>query len=284
MVLVRTFIATPIYSKWFKMHDCMVAVMGALVSIEQAFVFATAMKGWHMYYGAAISSIGSIEGTPLTSQLSKMVHTTEFGKIFTLVGTASSIAMTVTSSGFQVWRWHLNDMVMSLHDSAMPFHNDSRVIYWQSCHSMTVMSFNDNKDIVMQFNDTIDVFLGHLCCYCGDKTRRYLLCGWRHPNRVTGTICLAQQNVLILQFQLSISRFLLSFIITMWLNGKRRMEILDPSKKIITSLLDNFNQFLKTVKEKYFDIFISLRTLYEIHELRKYCCIRTNGNCLVAFW
>ncbi len=101
MVLIRTFVTTPIYSKWLKMHDIFVAITGSMVTMAEAFVFATATKGWHLYYGAAIATIGSIEGTPLTAQLSKMVETTEFGKVFTLVGTAQSIAMTVTNSGFQ---------------------------------------------------------------------------------------------------------------------------------------------------------------------------------------
>ncbi len=69
--------------------------------MSNSFVFATATKGWNLYYGTALSVIGGLEATPLTAQLSKMVQPTEFGKIFTLVGTTQSIAGMVTSSGYQ---------------------------------------------------------------------------------------------------------------------------------------------------------------------------------------
>ena len=45
-----------------------------------------------MYYGTGLSLLGGIESTPLRSLLSKCVGLDEFGKIFTMSSTASSLA------------------------------------------------------------------------------------------------------------------------------------------------------------------------------------------------
>ncbi len=47
-------------------------------------------------------SLGGPEKAPLQAQLSKMVDTDEFGKIFTLFGVVSAIASTIATSGYQV--------------------------------------------------------------------------------------------------------------------------------------------------------------------------------------
>ncbi len=70
--------------------------------MEQALVYGLATKGWHMYYGTGIMSLGGPEKAPLQAQLSKMVDTDEFGKIFTLFGVVSAIASTIATSGYQV--------------------------------------------------------------------------------------------------------------------------------------------------------------------------------------
>lgn len=54
-----------------------------------------------MYYAASLTVIGGMDNTPLRSMLSKMVEKHEYGKIFTLTATASSLAGLVTSSVYQ---------------------------------------------------------------------------------------------------------------------------------------------------------------------------------------
>jgi len=42
---------------------------------------ALATKGWMMYYAVSITIFAGIQGTPITSLLSKCVETSEFGQV-----------------------------------------------------------------------------------------------------------------------------------------------------------------------------------------------------------
>ena len=65
MILVRTFVTTPLYCYVLKMHDCMLTITGMMVNIESAAVSGTASVGWHMYYGASLTVVGALDSTPL---------------------------------------------------------------------------------------------------------------------------------------------------------------------------------------------------------------------------
>ena len=54
-----------------------------------------------MYYASALTVLGGLDATPLRSLMSKMVEPTEYGKIFTFTGIASSLAFLITGSLFQ---------------------------------------------------------------------------------------------------------------------------------------------------------------------------------------
>ena len=38
-------------------HDCVIGIMGLISGIEEGLVFAFATKGWHMYFGVALSAL-----------------------------------------------------------------------------------------------------------------------------------------------------------------------------------------------------------------------------------
>ena len=38
-------------------HDCIISIMGSISKIEESLVFAFATKGWHMYFGVALSAL-----------------------------------------------------------------------------------------------------------------------------------------------------------------------------------------------------------------------------------
>ena len=63
-----------------------------------------------MYYGAALSIMGGMLSTPLRSMLSKCVESHEYGKVFTLSSTASSIASLCSSVIIQkLYSWTVED-------------------------------------------------------------------------------------------------------------------------------------------------------------------------------
>lgn len=101
LILVRTFITTPLYSYVLKMHDCMLTITGLIVSLGSQVVFGTATKGWMMYYGASITVLGGLDSTPIRSLVSKMVEPDEYGKVFTFTATASGITSLFTSTVYQ---------------------------------------------------------------------------------------------------------------------------------------------------------------------------------------
>ena len=49
--------------------------------MEKLIFKGLATKGWMMYYGVAVTIFAGIQGTPITSLLSKCVDTSEFGKV-----------------------------------------------------------------------------------------------------------------------------------------------------------------------------------------------------------
>ena len=51
-----------------------------------------------IYYAGAFTILGNLHTTPLRSLTSKMVEPNEFGKIFTFVGVAISLAQLISSS------------------------------------------------------------------------------------------------------------------------------------------------------------------------------------------
>ena len=53
------------------------------------------------YYSSALTTLGSLETTPLRSLLSKMVDPTEYGKIFTILMVLSSLTSLVKDPLFQ---------------------------------------------------------------------------------------------------------------------------------------------------------------------------------------
>ena len=49
----------PILCYVLLVHDCVIGIMGLISGIEEGLVFAFATKGWHMYFGVALSAIRS---------------------------------------------------------------------------------------------------------------------------------------------------------------------------------------------------------------------------------
>ena len=107
----------PFLCYYLQVHDCIISIMGSISGIENQLVFAFATKGWHMYFGLALSGLRSVssllldifiinivsgnKGSPALSLLSKCVPKTHLGKIFsitqaisTIVGMAMSFAST----------------------------------------------------------------------------------------------------------------------------------------------------------------------------------------------
>jgi len=72
-------------------HDCIISIMGSISKIEESLVFAFATKGWHMYFGVALSALSGSSGTPSISILSKCVPASQLGKIFSLSQAISTI-------------------------------------------------------------------------------------------------------------------------------------------------------------------------------------------------
>ena len=56
-IAIKGFIVMPILCYVLLVHDCVIGIMGLISGIEEGLVFAFATKGWHMYFGVALSAI-----------------------------------------------------------------------------------------------------------------------------------------------------------------------------------------------------------------------------------
>ena len=106
---LKGFVVMPFLCYYLQVHDCIISIMGSISGIENQLVFAFATKGWHMYFGLALSGLSGNKGSPALSILSKCVPKYHLGKIFsitqafsTIIGMAMSFASTqVTKSDSQ---------------------------------------------------------------------------------------------------------------------------------------------------------------------------------------
>ena len=72
ITIMQGFIVMPFLCYYLQVHDCMIAILGlyctasdhhyslptgGLSGIEEYLVWAFATKGWHMYFGSALSSL-----------------------------------------------------------------------------------------------------------------------------------------------------------------------------------------------------------------------------------
>lgn len=75
----------PVMSTWLGWTDTRIAMWGAMAHAVARFFFAFAEVDWLLYVGALISSLGPIVGPVLRSLTSKVVPSSERGKVFALL-------------------------------------------------------------------------------------------------------------------------------------------------------------------------------------------------------
>lgn len=75
----------PIMSTWLGWTDTRIAMYGAVAHIVARLFFAFAEVDWLLYVGAAVSSLGPVVGPVLRSLTSKVVPTSERGKVFAML-------------------------------------------------------------------------------------------------------------------------------------------------------------------------------------------------------
>lgn len=82
--IVMMLCGVPIMNKLFHWSDTTIAMVGAVAHIIARIFFAAAQLPWVFYVGGFISSIGPIVAPVLRSMVSKVIPTSERGKVFAL--------------------------------------------------------------------------------------------------------------------------------------------------------------------------------------------------------
>lgn len=91
------FIGMPIMTKLFKFKDTIIAMLGAYCFAMARVFFTLAEIPEIFYIGAAITSVGPVEGPILRSMTSKVVPTSERGKVFAMLSVCDNAVPLVSS-------------------------------------------------------------------------------------------------------------------------------------------------------------------------------------------
>lgn len=104
--IVMLFCGMPIMNKLFEWRDTTIAMVGAYCFACARIFFALAETPEVFYVGAAISSIGPVGGPILRSMTSKVVPSSERGKVFAVLSVCDNAVPLVSSVLYsQVYIW-----------------------------------------------------------------------------------------------------------------------------------------------------------------------------------
>lgn len=95
--IVMLFFGMPIMNKLFKWRDTTIAMVGAYCFALARVFFALAEVPEVFYIGAAISSVGPVGGPILRSMTSKVVPSSERGKVFAVLSVCDNAVPLVSS-------------------------------------------------------------------------------------------------------------------------------------------------------------------------------------------
>lgn len=95
--LLVLFIGVPIMTKLLKLHDTIIAMFGSYCFALARLFFALAQAPIIFYVGAAISSIGPVGGPLIRSMASKVVPSSERGKVFAILAVCDNGVPLVSS-------------------------------------------------------------------------------------------------------------------------------------------------------------------------------------------
>lgn len=107
--IVMVFCGIPIMTKLFQFRDTTIAMIGAYFFATARIFFTLAEIPEVFYVGAAISSIGPVGGPILRSMTSKVVSTSERGKVFAVLSACDNAVPLVSSVLYtQVYNWTID--------------------------------------------------------------------------------------------------------------------------------------------------------------------------------
>lgn len=95
--LIGTGFAVTVLSSTFKMDDALIGSMASMSKIFSSFVYAFSQVEWHMFIGPFAEIIGGAAFIAMRSLASKIVSSSELGKINSLFGIVESIAPLIYS-------------------------------------------------------------------------------------------------------------------------------------------------------------------------------------------
>lgn len=95
--LIGTGFAVSVLSKIFKVDDALIGTMACFSKILSSFVYAFSQVEWHMFIGPVAEIIGGAAFIAMRSLSSKIVSSSELGKMNSLFGIVESIAPLIYS-------------------------------------------------------------------------------------------------------------------------------------------------------------------------------------------
>lgn len=87
----------PIMSKLFKWQDTTIAMIGAFNFMVSRIFYSIAQTTWIFYVGAFVSCIGPVGGPIIRSMTSKVIPSTELGKVFALLSVCDNAVPLVST-------------------------------------------------------------------------------------------------------------------------------------------------------------------------------------------
>jgi len=82
---VSLFLAMPLLSLYWKVHDATIGVLATLSKITSLVIISIAPNGWVLFLGACCGFLSSLAAIVIRSMLSKVVSKAELGKVFSLL-------------------------------------------------------------------------------------------------------------------------------------------------------------------------------------------------------
>lgn len=96
----------PIMTKLLKLKDTTIAMLGAACFAIARIFFTLAQIPEFFFIGAAISSVGPVEGPIIRSMTSKVVPSSERGKVFAILSVCDMAVPLVSSVLYtQIYNW-----------------------------------------------------------------------------------------------------------------------------------------------------------------------------------
>lgn len=95
--IVMLFCGMPLMSKVLKLNDTTIAMIGAYCFASARLFFAFAEVPLVFYVGAGVSSVGPVNGPLIRSMTSKVVPTSERGKVFALLSVCDNAVPLISS-------------------------------------------------------------------------------------------------------------------------------------------------------------------------------------------